>query len=243
MVSWDQPTMNSTQPGSLKSHRGSPVCSLNIVLSKTKKGIVNTWFTLLCLFFFLFFFFSFFFCCRCACCFPHSLTPVVASNGPSICMSHTHTHTHTPTHSQTSCLPVYSYVMNLMTIDLEDFGHWLLCIFKPNNPFVCVCVCVCVCARTHVRARVCVCTCECVCTCVRVCVHVRACVCARARVCVFSSLFWQKLVEQLQSIFAIVTGVSLVEASSMLAESFQSYSGHTFCSHWRFFYSVDSFCH
>ena len=55
-------------------------------------------------------------------------------------------------------------------------------------------------------------------------------------VCVyFSSLFWQKLVEQLQSIFAIVTGVSLVEASSMLAESFQSYSGHTFCSHWRFF--------
>ena len=41
LVSWDQPTMNSTQPGSLKSHRGSPVCSLNIVLSKTKKGIVN----------------------------------------------------------------------------------------------------------------------------------------------------------------------------------------------------------
>ena len=55
LVSWDQPTMNSTQPGSLKSHRGSPVCSLNIVLSKTKKDIVYTWFTLLCLFVCLFF--------------------------------------------------------------------------------------------------------------------------------------------------------------------------------------------
>ena len=56
--------------------------------------------------------------------------------------------------------------MNLMTIDLEDFGHWLLCIFKPNNPFVCVHARVCVCVCVHVRARVCV------------------CVSARARVCV-----------------------------------------------------------
>ena len=65
-------------------------------------------------------------------------------------------------------------------------------------------------------------------------------------VCIFITVLTKTVklsVEQLQSIFAIVTGVSLVEASSMLAESFQSYSGHTFCLHWRFFYSVDSFCH
>ena len=58
--------------------------------------------------------------------------------------THTRARARAPTHSQTSCLPVYSYVMNLMTIDSEDFGHTLLCIFKPNNPFFFVCVYVCV---------------------------------------------------------------------------------------------------
>ena len=95
MVSWDQLTMNSTQPGSLKSHRGSPVCSLNIVLSKTKKGIVNTWFTLLCLFF------SFFFFAADA----HAvfLTPWLPLSlqmaHQYACHTHTHTHTHTCTHA------------------------------------------------------------------------------------------------------------------------------------------------
>ena len=148
-------------------------------------------------------------------------------------LSHTHTHARAraPTHSQTSCLPVYSYVINLMTIDLDDFGHWLLCIFKPNNPLLCVCTHACVCVCTCVRVCVCVCVCVCVLTCARVCDCVCIFITVLTKTCRTIAIYFCDCQWGLSR-------RSFIHVSWKLSVLLRTHG-----SHWRIFYSVDSFCH